>query len=124
MNVPQKLMDKFIELCEDLSNNNKVRELIIFTSVEGTNKQAEYTRFGLNYETFWNNVDTFLTRLPKITVNVMATFNALSVFTYGELIDKIFEMKKKHQNDQRYWVSPIQLDTAYLRCLHTCQYKF
>ncbi len=45
----------------------------------------------------------------------MATFNALSVFTYGELIDKVFEMKKKHQNNQRYWVSAIQLDTAYLR---------
>ena len=29
----------------------------------------------------------------------------LSVFTYGELIDKVFEMKKKHQNNQRYWVS-------------------
>ena len=39
MNVPTKLMEKFITLCNDLSNNNKVRELIIFTSVEGTNKQ-------------------------------------------------------------------------------------
>jgi organic radical activating enzyme len=115
MNVPKKLMDRFIELCEDLSNNNKVRELIIFTSVEGTNKQAEYTRYGLNYETFWNNVDEYLTRLPKITINVMATFNALSVFTYGDLIDKIFDMKRKHQNDERYWISAIQLDTSYLR---------
>ena len=86
-------MDKFIELCEDLSNNNKVRELIIFTSVEGTNKQPEYTRFGLNYETFWNNVDTFLTRLPKITINVMKNIYELSVFTYGELIDKILNEK-------------------------------
>jgi organic radical activating enzyme len=115
MNVPKKIMDRFIELCEDLSNNNKVRELIIFTSVEGTNKQAEYTRYGLNYETFWNNVDEYLTRLPKITINVMATFNALSVFTYGDLIDKIFDMKRKHQNDERYWISAIQLDTSYLR---------
>ena len=24
-------------------------------------------------------------------------------------------MKKKHQNDKRYWVSAIQLDTSYLR---------
>jgi len=115
MNVPEKLMNRFIELCQDLSNNNKVRELIIFTSVEGTDKQAEYTRFGLNYETFWNNVDIFLTKLPKVTVNIMATFNALSVFTYSDLIDRVFEMKKKHQNNERYWVSAIQLDTAYLR---------
>jgi organic radical activating enzyme len=115
MNVPEKLMNKFIELCKDLSDNNKVRELIIYTSVEGTDKQAEYTRFGLNYETFWTNVDTFLTRLPKMTINIMATFNALSVFTYSDLIDRVFEMKKKHQNKNRYWVSAIQLDTSYLR---------
>jgi hypothetical protein len=115
MNVPEKLMNRFIELCQDLSNNNKVRELIIFTSVEGTDKQAEYTRFGLNYETFWTNVDTFLTELPKMTINIMATFNALSVFTYSDLIDRVFEMKKKHQNNERYWVSAIQLDTSYLR---------
>jgi organic radical activating enzyme len=115
MNVPKKLMDRFIELCEDLSNNNKVRELIIFTSVEATEKQAEYTRFGLNYNVFWENVETFLTKLPKITINVMATFNALSVFTYDKLIDKIFDLKKKYHNKERYWISAIQLDTSYLR---------
>jgi len=115
MNVPKKLMDRFIELCEDLSNNNKVRELIIFTSVEATEKQAEYTRFGLNYNVFWENVETFLTKLPKITINVMATFNALSVFTYDKLIDRIFELKKKYHNQERYWISAIQLDTSYLR---------
>ena len=45
----------------------------------------------------------------------MATFNALSVFTYDELIDKVFEMKKKHHNKVRYNISAIQLDTSYLR---------
>ena len=115
MNVPKKLMDRFIELCEDLSNNNKVRELIIFTSVEATGTQAEYTRYGLKYEKFWTNVDKLLTELPRVTINVMATFNALSVFTYGDLIDRTFEVKKKHANGQRYWTSAIQLDTSYLR---------
>ena len=115
MNVPTKVMDRFIELCEDLSNNNKVRELIIFTSVEATGKQAEYSRFGLNYETFWKNVDIFLTKLPKLTVNIMATYNALSTFSYSDLIDTVFEYKKKHANGLRYWTSAIQLDTAYLR---------
>ena len=45
----------------------------------------------------------------------MATFNALSVFTYSDLIDRVFEMKRIHQNNERYWVSAIQLDTSYLR---------
>jgi hypothetical protein len=45
----------------------------------------------------------------------MATFNALSVFTYGDVIEQIFDMKKKHANNVRYWISAIQLDTSYLR---------
>jgi hypothetical protein len=45
----------------------------------------------------------------------MATFNALSVFSYGELIDKVFEYKKKFHNENRYWDEALLLDTSYLR---------
>ncbi len=113
--VPDKLIQRMLTIAEDLVNNNKVRELIIFTSVEAIGKQAEYTRWGLKYDKFWENIDEICTRLPKVTVNIMAAFNALSVFTYGELVDKVLEMKKKHNNGQRYWTTPVQLDTAYIR---------
>ena len=115
LGIPDKLLDRFIEIAKDLCENNKVRELIIFTSVEATGAQAEYSRFGLNYDKFWLNVDKVLTQLPKVTVNIMATYNALSVFTYSDLIEKVFEVKRKHANGQRYWVSALQLDTSYLR---------
>ena len=115
LGVPDNLIDKFIEIAKDLCENDKVRELTIFTSVEAKGAQAEYTRYGLEYDKFWSNIDKILTALPKVTINIMATFNALSVFSYDELIDKTFEMKKKHANGQRYWVSALQLDTSYLR---------
>ena len=115
LGIPDALIDKFIEKAKVLCEQDKVKELIVFTSVEAKGKQAEYTRFGLKYEKFWKNVDKILTELPKVTVNVMATFNALSVFTYSDLVDKVFEMKKKHHNGQRYSISAVQLDTSYLR---------
>jgi len=115
LGVPDKVLDRFLELAVDLSNNNKVRELIIFTSIEAQGAQAEYTRYGLNAEKFWKNVEKILGKLPKVTINVMATFNALSVFTYDEVIEKVFQLKTKYINDERYWVTPIQLDTSYLR---------
>jgi organic radical activating enzyme len=115
LGVPDALIDKFILLASDLCENNKVRELNIFTSIEAESKQAEYTRYGLDAEKFWNNIDKILTALPKVTINIMATYNALSVFTYDKVIDKVFELKKKHNNGQRYWVSALQLDTSYLR---------
>lgn len=115
LGVPDNLIDKLIVKLKDLTENNKVNEMIIFTSVEATGKQSEYVRFGLDYEKFWINIDKILTELPKVTINIMGTFNALSVFTYSDLIDKVFELKKKHQNNKRYWISALQLDTSYLR---------
>jgi organic radical activating enzyme len=115
LGVPDNLIDRFIEIAKDLCENNKVRELVIFTSVEAKGKQAEYVRFGLDYDKFWTNIDKILTILPKVTINIMATFNALSVFSYDDVIEKTFEIKKKHANDQRYWISAVQLDTSYLR---------
>ena len=115
LGVPDKLIDRFIDIATDLCDNNKVRELIVFTSIEGDEKQAEYVRYGLQTDKFWANINKILTKLPKVTINVMATFNALSVFTYDKVIDRIFELKKKYANGQRYWVSAIQLDTSYLR---------
>jgi len=115
LGIPDSLLNKFLVIAKDLCENNKVKELIIFTSIEAEGSQAEYTRYGLDSKKFWVNVDKVLTILPKVTINIMATFNALSVFTYDKLIDRIFEYKKKHANGQRYWTSAIQLDSSYLR---------
>ena len=115
LSVPRHLIDKMITICKDLTENNKVRELIIFTSCEAAKEQAEYTRFGLNYEQLWVNIHDILDQLPKVVVNIMATFNALSVFSYGDLIERVFEYKKKFHNDVRYWEGALLLDTSYLR---------
>jgi hypothetical protein len=45
----------------------------------------------------------------------MSTFNALSVFSYGKLIDRVFEFKQKFHNEERYWGEALLLDTSYLR---------
>jgi hypothetical protein len=69
----------------------------------------------MDFNLFLENVEYVLSELPKVTVVVMSTFNAMSVFSYDKLIDKIFELKKKYQNSERYWISAIQLDSSYLR---------
>jgi hypothetical protein len=115
LGVPKNLIVRFVEQVKKIIENDRVSEFIIFTSCESFGKQAEYIRNGLDYELFLENVEYILSELPKVTINVMATFNALSVFGYGELLDKIFELKQKYRNDERYWVSAIQIDTSYLR---------
>jgi len=115
LGVTDELIDKLIEKLEIIIKDNKVKELIIFTSADGYGKQAEYTRFGLDFEKLFQNIDKILTVLPRVTVVVMSTFNVFSIFSYEQLIKKIYKLKYKHYNTKRYWNSAIILDTSYLR---------
>ena len=45
----------------------------------------------------------------------ISAFNALSVFTYSDLIDRVLEYKKRFANDSRYWNTALQLDSSYTR---------
>ena len=115
LGVNDELVDKLILKLDKIIKEERVSELIIFTSCEGYGKQAEYTRFGLDFEKLFQNVDKILTELPKVTIVVMSTFNIFSVFSYELLIKKIFKLKVKHFNTKRFWNSALILDTSYLR---------
>ena len=115
LGVPDNLIDRLIEKLNDIIRNNLVKEIIIFTSCDGYGIQSEYTRYGMNFEKLFKNIDKVLTSLPKVTIVVMSTFNIFSVFSYEDLIRKIHELKIKHFNPHRYWSSSIILDTSYLR---------
>lgn len=115
LGVPDNLIDRLIEKLDDIIRNNLVKEIIIFTSCDGYGIQSEYTRYGMNFEKLFNNIDKVLTSLPKVTIVVMSTFNIFSVFSYESLIRKVHELKIKHFNPHRYWSSSIIIDTSYLR---------
>jgi organic radical activating enzyme len=115
LGVPDNLIDRLIEKIDNIVKNDLVKEIIIFTSCDGYGIQSEYTRYGMNFEKLFNNIDKVLTSLPKVTIVVMSTFNIFSVFSYEDLIRKIHGLKIKHFNPYRYWSSSIILDTSYLR---------
>lgn len=112
---PKVLIERFVTIAKKIIEEKRVNEFIIYTSCEAYGSQAEYIRNGLDFNLFIENIEYILSELPTVSIVVMATFNAMSVFSYGELIDKVFELKQKYQTTERYWVSPIQLDTSYLR---------
>jgi hypothetical protein len=112
---PTQLIEKLIEKIKIIIKEKRVNEFILFTSTDTWGEQAEYLRYGMNYNLFWSNVRKILTEIPEITITVMSTFNMLSVFSYETLINEIYELKKEFKNDLRYWKTPIILDTSYLR---------
>lgn len=113
--IEDKLFEKFLEKAKQIIDEERVKEFIIYTSVDTFGKQAEYVRFGLDFEKLFKNIDTLLTELPKVTVVIMSTFNVFSIFNYEKLVKKVYDFKVKHFNTQRYWNSPLILDTSYLR---------
>ena len=113
--APQDRFEEFVDKVKYITENDLVWNFTLFTSIEAWGEQAEYMRDGLNAETFWSNLDTFLTKCEKPEATIMATYNLTSVFSYDKVIEKVFEMKKKHYNGKRYRHYAIILDTAYLR---------
>jgi organic radical activating enzyme len=115
LGVPSQLIDKLIEKIKTIIKEKRVNEIILFTSVDTYGEQAEYLRYGLNFNSLWANIRKILTEIPEITITIMSTFNILSVFSYDMLIDEVYSLKKEFKNDLRYWKTPIILDTSYLR---------
>lgn len=113
--IEDKLFDKFLEKAKKIIEEGRVKEFIVYTSVDTYGKQAEYIRTGLDFEKLFKNIDTLLTELPKLSIVIMSTFNLFSPFGYEKLVKKVYDFKVKHFNTERYWNSPLILDTSYLR---------
>lgn len=115
LGVPDKLIDRLIEKIKRLEDENRVKELIIFTSVDSWGKQAEYIRNGLEFNRFWDNINKIMTQCPRVIITFMVTYNALSVPNYHRVIDGVYDLKTQYGSDDRYWNSAVFLDTSYLR---------
>ena len=115
LGVPDNLIDKFIEKINKLEEENRVSDFVIFTSVDGWGKQAEYGRHGLDFDKFWKNIDKILSKCPTVTIGIMCTYNAFSVLSFDKLIKGVYEYKKKYSSMNRAWNTAVSLDTSFLR---------
>ena len=82
----------------ELEESGRIKELTIFTSVDAFGKQADYIRSGLDFPVWQERVDEILSKTKKLSIAIMSTFNALSVLSYGELLEWVFEMKTEHNS--------------------------
>jgi organic radical activating enzyme len=115
LGVPDSLIDKFIEKIKRIEDEDRVKEIVIFTSCDTWGEQAEYIRTGLEFNKFWDNVNKILSSLNRTNVTFMSTYNALSIFNYNKLIDEVYKLKDIYASTDRYWNSATFLDSSYLR---------
>jgi hypothetical protein len=115
LGIPDNLVDKFIEKINRIEDEDRVKEFIVFTSVDTWGEQAEYIRNGLEFNRFWDNMNKILEKCPRVNLTIMSTYNALSVPNYHKLIEGVYDLKLQYGSDDRYWNSAVFLDSSYLR---------
>ena len=113
--APEKLFNEFLDKIKRIIDEDRVNELIVFTSADTWGSQAEYIRHGLDFNLWWDRINILLKEIPQLTVIVMSTYNALSVPNYKELIKNVYKLKEEYHNPHRYYGSSIMLDSSYLR---------
>lgn len=99
MDVPDTLIDKFIFYVNELQG--KVKSIELYTSAEAHGVQSEYIRYGMNYNRFMNNIKKYMDNTSRVNrVNFMVTFNALSVTSFTEFLDDIYQLRISYnEND-------------------------
>lgn len=108
--VDDKLIDKFIETINDLKEY--VGRIDVYTSLESVGEQAEYSRYGLNYAQWSNNINKVLSE-TDVTVNIMTTINALSVTTTAEFLNDVLALREQYNETPAHNRIPISIN--YLR---------
>lgn len=111
LGAPRAAIEELVAKLKPLMAGKKIRSFKLYTSLESHGARAEYARFGLSWETFWQNLSYMLEELPQATAGVMSTFNLLSVSTFPEFLGQLLEYRRLYANGK----NRITLSPNYLR---------
>ena len=112
-NAPDKIMNKLIDKLLILEKKYPDLQLRIYTSAEGYGKQAEYSRYGMDFVKWQSNVISLLQKIETLKIVVMATLNVFSLPSIELLMEWVNEVKRANINELRK--VPITIDTSILR---------
>ena len=107
LGVSAPLITKLIDEINLIST--AVKSIEIYTSLESTGEDAEYARFGLNFNEWIENVNLILTN-TTCKVAIMTTVNILSLPTFTNFIELIMSFRKKYNNDFAYNRIPLSIN--------------
>lgn len=112
MQVPDEMLNRLIQYYNDIAPN--IKSFDIYTSCEAHGKQAEFIRTGLNYDSFLANCRKFLSETgSESRLNMMITFNVLSLSTFDLFLKDIWTMRTEFNADDAMNRVPMMIN--YLR---------
>lgn len=110
--VKEDLLSKLIRHTESVST--KIKQIEIHTSCEATSGCAEYIRFGLSYNLFISNLEQVLRETnDNVKINIMITFNVLSMTSFISFLDEIKRLRMKYMKQDGF--NKLVFMISYLR---------
>lgn len=111
----QKLFDRFINVVkrleevriwEDKENFNENsgnywyvapahKHFMVFVSLDGYGKQAEYMRYGMNFDQLRENIRTYLRETKFSSISFINTFTLLSIPSLKEFLNMVLELRRE-----------------------------
>lgn len=110
--VENVLIQRLISTINELKELEAVKKIDVYTSLESIGDQAEYARFGLNYQSWLDNINRVLT-YTDCTVSIMTTINILSLPTFTDFIEIVMKLRSFYNHGFEHNRIPISVN--YLR---------
>ena len=79
-----------------IKSTHSFKDFSLYTSCEATGLQAEYIRYGLEWDTWLKNMYRVNEEGNVKSVNVMMTINSLCLFSITEFMDEMLKLKSKY----------------------------
>ena len=96
LGVPKNLIEKFVKLCKKIIDEGRVNELIVFTSCEAWKEQAEYIRFGLDFDHFFE----------KCLLLPSSYARCVAISLEGLLLPMFSAVQTRNENRRRFICRP------------------
>lgn len=107
--------DKFLDQAKKICATGAVKKFELYTSAEAWGEKSDYIRFGMNFDLWRKRLWQLLEEVPSLIINIMATYNALSVTSYKRLLEEVLAIKSHGPFYNKRRLVPIFIDTSYLR---------
>ncbi len=112
LGVPSEMVVKLARQLNKLTD--KIGAITVYTSAESTGEQAEYSRYGMDWNLFEQNVEILLSETnSKVALTFMTTVNILSASTFDDFLYWITALRSKYTFELAH--NRVNFSVSYLR---------
>lgn len=96
LNAPERNWQQLLDFIKRNEDNNIVKKITLFTSLDGWGEQAEYIRTGLDFNMLWDRLLRLIEDHPSVDNTIMTTYSLLSIPSFDRFLREIHSLKQKH----------------------------